>query len=168
MLVSTLSAVADEPMGLLMANDQTCAGHSLRQNDMPILPTPPTLGLIRHRRMKRSRTHGLDVHSSLKPSNEIEFQELIRTELILPHLANDFLQLFAEENAGGLLFAFLKANGELRPLVCGDTLRRRLAFIAQFFKLDAETISPPLTPISSNVLGACRMVPPSALNFCKH
>ena len=72
-------------------------------------------------------------------NDDIEFQELIRTELILPYLTNDFLQLYAEEIAGGLLFAFLKANGKLRPLVCGDTLRRYLAFlIAQFLKLDAE------------------------------
>jgi hypothetical protein len=40
----------------------------------------------------------------------------------LPYLTNDFLQLYAEEIAGGLLFAFLKAHGKLRPLVCGLAL----------------------------------------------
>ena len=74
-------------------------------------------------------------------NNDIEFQELVRTEPILPYLTNDFLQLYAEEIAGGLLFdAFLKANDKLRPIVCGDTLRRCLAFlVAQFLKSDADS-----------------------------
>ena len=71
-------------------------------------------------------------------NNDTEFQELIRTEFLLPYLTNEFLQIYAKDNAGGLLFAFLKANGCLRPLVCGDAWRRCIAsLIAQFLKLDA-------------------------------
>ena len=71
-------------------------------------------------------------------NDDTEFQELIRSEFLLPYLTNEFLQIYAKENAGGLLFAFLKANGRLRPLVCGDAWRRCIAsLIAQFVKLDA-------------------------------
>ena len=71
-------------------------------------------------------------------NNDTEFQELIRTEFLLPYLTNEFLQIYAKDNAGGLLFAFLKANGRLRPLVCGDAWRRCIAsLIAQFLKLGA-------------------------------
>jgi len=71
-------------------------------------------------------------------NNDTEFQELIRKEFLLPYLTNEFLEIYAKDNAGGLLFAFLKANGRLRPLVCGDAWRRCIAsLIAQFLKLDA-------------------------------
>ena len=56
----------------------------------------------------------------------------------MPYLTNEFLDIYAKDNAGGLLFAFLKANGRLRPLVCGDAWRRCIAsLIAQFLKLGA-------------------------------
>ena len=71
-------------------------------------------------------------------NNDTEFQELIRKEFLLPYLTNEFLEIYAKDNAGGLLFAFLKANGRLRPLVCGDAWRRCIAsLIAQFLKLGA-------------------------------
>ena len=80
-------------------------------------------------------------------NNDTEFQGLVRNELILHYLTNDFLQLCAEEIAGGLLFAFLKENGKLRHLVCGDTLQPCLAFhIAQFLKSDAAHYFTPAFP----------------------
>ena len=50
-------------------------------------------------------------------NDDTEFQELIRAEFLLPYLTNEFLRIYAKENAGGLLFAFLKDNGRLRPMV---------------------------------------------------
>jgi hypothetical protein len=98
-------------------------------------------------------------------NDDTEFQELIRAEFLLPYLTNEFLRIYAKENAGGLLFAFLKDNGRLRSLVCGDAWRRCTAsLLAQFLKLDAAHF---FTSTSFSVPGACGMEPTHALKCCK-
>ena len=58
-------------------------------------------------------------------NDDTELHELIRTELILPYIYGDFHPDHLEEKAGGLLFAFYKANGvDTRPLCCGSAFRR--------------------------------------------
>ena len=56
-----------------------------------------------------------------------EFQELFRSHLILPHVLNRFQPEYSQERAGGHLFAFIKANGGLRPILCGSLFRRCFA-----------------------------------------
>ena len=57
-------------------------------------------------------------------NNDSELHELIIDELIFPYVLGDFLPQFLPELAGGLLFAFLKKDGGIRPLLCGSIWRR--------------------------------------------
>ena len=57
-------------------------------------------------------------------NNDTELHQLIIDELIFPYVMGKFLPLFLPELAGGLLFAFLKKDGGLRPLLCGSIWRR--------------------------------------------
>ncbi len=57
-------------------------------------------------------------------NNDVELHQLILDELIFPYIMGGFLAQFLPEIAGGLLFAFLKKNGGLRPLLCGSLWRR--------------------------------------------
>jgi len=51
-------------------------------------------------------------------------QELLRTHLIFPNILGDFLAEHLDENAGGRMFAFEKANKSLRPIVIGSLWHR--------------------------------------------
>jgi hypothetical protein len=55
---------------------------------------------------------------------ELELHQLIIDELIFRNIMGEFLPQFLPELAGGLLFAFLKKNGGLRPLLSGSIWRR--------------------------------------------
>jgi hypothetical protein len=68
----------------------------------------------------RGREHILHLFMN----NDTELHHLIFDELIWPYVMGDFLHEFLPELAGGLLFAFLKNNGGLRPLLCGSIWRR--------------------------------------------
>ncbi len=57
-------------------------------------------------------------------NNDAELHQLIIDELIFPYIMGEFLPQFLPELAGGLLFAFLKKTGGLRPLLCGSVWRR--------------------------------------------
>ena len=57
-------------------------------------------------------------------NNDDELHQLIIDELIFPYIMGEFLPQFLPELAGGLLFAFLKKTGGLRPLLCGSIWRR--------------------------------------------
>jgi hypothetical protein len=59
-----------------------------------------------------------------------EFHKLFRKHLILPFLQDQFLPQYSAENAGGHLFAFLKPQGGIRPLLCGSIFRRCFASLA--------------------------------------
>ena len=58
------------------------------------------------------------------------FHCLFRKHLILPFLHDHFEPKYAQENAGGLLFAFFKPQGGIRPLLCGSVFRRCFASLA--------------------------------------
>jgi hypothetical protein len=68
----------------------------------------------------RGREHAL----YLFVNNDAELHQLTLDELIFPHIMGEFLAQFLPEIAGGLLFAFLKKTGGLRPLLCGSLWRR--------------------------------------------
>ena len=53
-----------------------------------------------------------------------ELHQLIIDELIFHYVMGEFLPLFLPELAEELLFAFLKKDGGLRPLLCGSIWRR--------------------------------------------
>ena len=77
-------------------------------------------------------------------NNDTGLHQLIIDELIFPYVMGEFLPLFLPELAGGLLFAFLKKDGGLRPLLCGSIWRRcaaRLTVIVRETRL--THISPP-------------------------
>jgi hypothetical protein len=59
----------------------------------------------------RGREHILYLFTN----NDTELHRLIIDELIFPFVMGEFLPLFLPELAGGLLFAFLKKDGGLRP-----------------------------------------------------
>jgi hypothetical protein len=64
----------------------------------------------------RGREHVL----SLFTNNDTELHQLILDELIFPYVMGEFLPQFLPELAGGHLFAFLKKDGGLRPLLRGS------------------------------------------------
>jgi hypothetical protein len=53
-------------------------------------------------------------------NNDTELHQLTLDELIFPYVTREFLPPFLPELSGGLLFAFLKKDGGLRPLLCGS------------------------------------------------
>jgi hypothetical protein len=57
-------------------------------------------------------------------NNDSELHELIIHELIFPYVLGEFLPQFWPELAGGLLFAFLKKDGGIRPLLYGSIWRQ--------------------------------------------
>ena len=58
-------------------------------------------------------------------NDDNELHSLIRTELILPFIFGDFHPQDLNEHFGGLLFAFLKADGVgIRPLNFSTATRR--------------------------------------------
>ena len=57
-------------------------------------------------------------------NNDAELHQLILDELTFPYIMGKFVAQFLPEIAEGLLFAFLKKNGGLRPLLCGSLWRR--------------------------------------------
>jgi len=56
-------------------------------------------------------------------------QELFRMHLILPNILGDFLAGHFDEIAGGRMFALVKANNSLRPIVIGSLWRRCAAHL---------------------------------------
>jgi hypothetical protein len=61
----------------------------------------------------RGREHVLYLFTN----NDTELHQFILDELIFPYDTGEFLPQFLTELAGGLLFAFLKKDGGLRPLL---------------------------------------------------
>ena len=57
-------------------------------------------------------------------NNDSELHELIIDELISPYVLGEFVPQILPELAGGLLFAFLKEDGGIRPLLFGSIWRR--------------------------------------------
>jgi len=95
--------------------------------------------------------------------NDTELHQLIIDELIFPFVMGEFLSLFLPELAGGLLFAFLKKDGGLRPLLCGSIWRRcELGSPAFVSETRPTHTSPPHTQILCNAQVAYRMVPRDA------
>jgi hypothetical protein len=75
-------------------------------------------------------------------NNDTELHQLIIDELIFHHVMGEFLPLFTRlsflpELAGGLLFAFLKKDGGIRPLLCGSIWRRCAARLTSDCTRDA-------------------------------
>jgi len=68
----------------------------------------------------RGREHVLYLFTN----NDTEIHQLITDELIFPYVMREFLPLFLPELAGVPLFAFLKKDGGLRPLLCVTIWRR--------------------------------------------
>ena len=96
----------------------------------------------------------------LLANNDTELHQLIIDELIFPYVMGKFLPLFLPELAGGLLFAFLKKDGGLRPLLCGSIWRRCAAGSQAIVRETRPThISPPHIQILCNAQVAYRMVP---------
>ncbi len=81
----------------------------------------------------RGREHILYLFAN----NDTELEQLIIDELIFPYVLGEFLPLFLPELAGGLLFAFLKKDGGLRPLLCGSIWRRCAARLTSDCTRDA-------------------------------
>ena len=67
---------------------------------------------------------GANTFFTLFKNNDTELHQLIIEALIFPHVMGEFLPRFLPELAEGLLFAFLKKNGGIRPLLCGSIWRR--------------------------------------------
>ena len=63
-------------------------------------------------------------HVFVKPfkNNDSELHQLLIDELVLPYVMVEFLPQFLSELAGGLLFAFSKKDGGIRPLLFGSIL----------------------------------------------
>jgi hypothetical protein len=70
-------------------------------------------------------------------NNDTELHQLIIDELIFPYVTGEFLPLFPPKLAGGLLFAFLKKDGGLRPLLCGSIWHRCAARLTSDCTRDA-------------------------------
>jgi hypothetical protein len=77
----------------------------------------------------RGREHLLYLFTN----NDTELRQLIIDELIFPHVMGEFLP----QLAGGLLFAFLKKDGGLRPLLCWSIWRRCAARVTSNCTRDA-------------------------------
>ena len=64
-------------------------------------------------------------------NDDKELHELIRTEIILPFVFGDFHPQDLKEHFGGMLFAFLKGDGEgIRPVNCSTGPRRCASSLA--------------------------------------
>jgi hypothetical protein len=79
-----------------------------------------------------ARASSLFVHN-----NDTELHQLIIDELVFPYVMGEFLPLFQPQLAGGLLFAFLKIDGGLRPFLCGSIWRRCAARLTSDCTRDA-------------------------------
>ena len=73
-------------------------------------------------------------------NKDTDLHELIRTELVLPYVLGDFHPADLSKLSGGLLFAFLKANGvDIWPLLNPAVWRRAAASLeAAFLKKPAH------------------------------
>jgi hypothetical protein len=66
-----------------------------------------------------------------------ELHEMIIDELIFPYVLGELIPQFLPELAGGLLFAFLKKDGGIRPLSCGSIWRRCAARLVNDYTRNA-------------------------------
>ena len=107
----------------------------------------------------RGREHVLYLFTN----NDTELHQLIIDYLIFPSVMGEFLPLFLPELAGGLLFAFLKKDGGLRPLCVGQSgADAQLGSPAIVRETWLTHISPPHIQILCNAQVAYRMVPRDA------
>ena len=64
-----------------------------------------------------------DLITPLFCNDNTELHNLIRKCLILPYLTGSFHPSFIEEYEGGLLMTLQKQDGDIRPILCGETWR---------------------------------------------